>query len=256
MTGSVAGEEIMTEDPWERFEGERFREELTRYKMANHPFRTHPFFARLERGEVPKEVVVAWVKQFYPWLSCVPLAMALRFSNCSWESKFDHFRKMILDQLVEEAGDPKGKEPGHPELWLRFCEGLGVRRADVIGTPLLPSTMVAIDDFLYINRMVPFYVSAGGSSEPPNVELCARLLPAFQKHYHVDDAHLEYYKLHVTADEEHSRFVGEMVAAFATTPEIRKQMWDAMLRGFALHKLLVDGVWEAHGPGNGGATKH
>ena len=58
----------------------------------------------------------------------------------------------------------------------------------------------------------------------------------------MDEAHLTYYSLHVTADEEHTRFVGEMVAAFAHSPQVRKQMWDAMLRGFSLHGLLVDGV--------------
>lgn len=236
----------MSEAPWERFEGEAFRRELTRYKMANHPFRTHPFFAEIERGKAPLPLVQRWVGQFYPWLACVPLAMAERFSRCSWEPKYDTFRRMILDQLVEEAGDPKGKEPGHPELWLRFCEGIGVTRSAVQSAPLLPSTLVAIDDFLYINREVPFYISAAGSSEPPNVELCQRLLPAFRTHYHVDEGHLTYYTLHVTADEEHSRFVGEMVAAFASTPEIRREMWDAMLRGFALHRLLVDGVLAAH----------
>ncbi|MGI0068079.1 MAG: TenA family transcriptional regulator, partial [Thermoplasmata archaeon] len=205
-------------------------------------FRTHPFFAQLEQGEVPRQVVAAWVKQFYPWLACVPIAMAERFSNTGWEAKNDRFRRMVLDQLVEEAGDPKGHEPGHPELWLRFCEGLGVPRAEVQSSPLLPSTLVAIDDFLYTNRENPFYVSAAGSSEPPNVDLCARLLPSFRAHYQVPEEALEYYRLHVTADVEHSQWVGEIVAAFATTPEIRQRMWDQMLRGFSIHALLVDGV--------------
>ncbi|MGI0053621.1 MAG: hypothetical protein ACRECR_05110, partial [Thermoplasmata archaeon] len=111
----------MTEAPWIQYEGARFRDELTRYKMTNHPFRTHPFFDRVERGEAPRELVHAWAEQFYPWLACVPIAMALRFSRCPWESRYDPYRRMVLDQLVEEAGDPKGKEPGHPELWLRFC---------------------------------------------------------------------------------------------------------------------------------------
>ena len=177
----------MSEAPWDRFEGGAFRDELTRYKMAHHPFKTHPFFAAIERGEAPKAVVQAWAKQFYPWLASVPIAMAERYSNCPIEVGNDPYRRLILDQLVEEAGDPHGKAPGHPELWLRFCEGLGVRRADVLGEPQLPSTMLAIDDFLYTNRVHPFYISAAGSSEPPNVELCARLLPAFRKHYAVPE---------------------------------------------------------------------
>jgi pyrroloquinoline-quinone synthase len=238
------------EPPWVRFEGEEFRRELTAYKMAHHPFRTHRFFHDLEEGRVSKPLVHRWACQFYPWLACVPVAMAERFARTSWEPENDRFRVMILDQLVEEAGDPKGKEPGHPELWLRFCEGIGLSRAKVQSTPLLPTTLVAMDDFLFINREQPFYISAAGSSEPPNVELCQRLLPAFRRHYGVDEEHLKYYSLHVTADEEHTRFVGEMVAAFARTPEIRRRMWDAMQRGFALHALLVDGVLATEtGPG-------
>jgi pyrroloquinoline quinone (PQQ) biosynthesis protein C len=232
----------MSEAPWVRYEGEQFRRELERYKMAHHPFKLHPFFGEIERGGAPRPVLHRWASQFYPWLASVPLAMAERFANCSWEAKYDRFRRMILDQLVEEAGDPKGVARGHPELWLHFCEGLGLPREKVLATPLLPSTMVAVDDFLYINRQEPFYVSAGGSSEPPNVELCRRLLPAFRKHYGVDEDHLAYYSLHVTADEEHSRFVGEMVAAFADAPDVRRRMWEAMLRGFALHRLLIDGA--------------
>jgi|SRR5271157_913488 len=232
----------MAEPPWVRFEGAKFRDELTRFKMANHPFKTHMFFQQVERGKAPRTLVQGWVKQFYPWLASVPIAMAERFANCSSDSANDRYRRMILDQLVEEAGDPKGKAPGHPELWLRFCEGIGVPRKKVLSTPLLPSTMVAIDDFLYTNRINTFYISAAGSSEPPNVELCARLLPAFRQHYGVDEKHLEYYTLHVTADVEHSEWVGQIVADFASTPDIRKQMWEQMLRGFSLHALLVDGV--------------
>ena len=244
----------MEEAPWVRFEGEKFRDELTKYKMANHPFKTHPFFERLENGEVPLPVVKEWAKQFYPWLASVPVAMAERFSNCSWDPANDPYRRMILDQLVEEAGDPKGKAPGHPELWLRFCEGLGLSRDEVRSAPLLPSTMVAIDDFLYTNRVNTFYVSAAGSSEPPNVELCARLLPSFRTRYRVPEPQLEYYNLHVVADVEHSEWIGQIVAGFAKTPEIRKQMWEQMLRGFSIHALLVDGVLSA--TNGGGAPKH
>lgn len=232
----------MAAPPWEKLEGEAFRDELTRYKMEHHPFRTHPFFAALARGDVPKPVVQAWAKQFYPWLASVPIAMAERYSNCPIDPANDPYRRLILDQLLEEAGDPHGKAPGHPELWLRFCEGLGLRREEVLAESQLPSTMLAIDDFLYTNRVNTFFVSAAGSSEPPNVELCARLLPSFETNYRVPAPNLEYYRLHVTADVEHSEWIGRIVAHFASTREVRRQMWDQMLRGFSLHALLVDGV--------------
>lgn len=237
----------MATPPWEAFEGGAFRDELTRFKMTNHPFRTHPFFTALAAGRVPRPVVHRWAQQFYPWLASVPIAMAERFANCPMDPENDPYRRLILDQLVEEAGDPKGKEPGHPELWLRFCEGLGLDRPSVLGAEQLPGTMVAIDDFLFTNRAHTFFVSAAGSSEPPNVELCARLLPAFRTHYRVPEEKLEYYRLHVTADVEHSEWIGRIVARFARTSAVRKQMWDQMLRGFSIHALLVDGVLASTG---------
>lgn len=79
----------MDEAPWIAHEGAKFRDELTRYKMANHPFKTHPFFGRIERGEAPRELVHRWAEQFYPWLACVPIAMAERFDRCSWEASFN-----------------------------------------------------------------------------------------------------------------------------------------------------------------------
>ncbi len=240
----------MPEPPWVRWEGARFRDELTKYKTEHHPFRTHPFFSALEQGSVPKPVVQAWAKQFYPWLAAVPTAMAERFTNCPPDPEYDPYRRLILDQLVEEAGDPKGVHPSHPELWLRFCEGLGIPRGEVTGGPRLASTLVAIDDFLYTNRVHPFFVSAAGSSEPPNVELCTRLFPAFRDRYSVAEGPLEYYRLHAVADVEHSEWIGRIVAAFASSPPVRKEMWDQMLRGFSIHALLVDGVLAA---ANGGA---
>ncbi len=232
----------MAKEPWTLPSGE-FCDELTRYKMANHPFKTHPFFRDLEAGKVPLPVVRHWATQFYPWLACVPLAMAKRFSNCSWEAPFDPYRRLILDQLEEEAGKPDGSTISHPELFLRFCEGLGLDRQQVMLSPPLPSTQLAMDNFLYINGTEPFYISAAGSSEPPNVELCERLLPAMRKHYHVPDEKLEYYRLHVEADTEHTKYVNKMVRDFAgRSEEVRHRMWENMLRGFAIHQVLVDGA--------------
>ncbi len=79
----------MAEPPWVRFEGEAFRRELVKFKMSNHPFKTHPFFRQVEKGETPRPTLFTWTSQFYPWLACVPLAMAERFSRCSWETRFD-----------------------------------------------------------------------------------------------------------------------------------------------------------------------
>lgn len=242
LTLRVSRRATMPAEPW-TLPPEKFCAELQRYKMAHHPFQTHPFFKSWEKGTLPVATLRAWAPQFYTWLTVIPRAYAERFARLPWTPAMAKYRPMLLEHLVEEAGFPEEKYRPHPELFLDFCEGLGLSRTQVQSTPWLPMTYLAVDEFLYVNREEPFYVSAAGSSEPPNVDLCERLLPALRKTYKIPEAKLDYYKLHGELDKEHAVLVNSIVADFADEgPEIRRRMWDSMLRSFGVHQGLVDGV--------------
>ncbi len=235
----------MEKRPWE-LTGDAFCDELFRYKLENHPFRTHPFFRDWVAGKLPRTTLQRWAPQFYAWLTCIPRAYALRFARLPWEPRFAKYRPMLLEHLTEEAGFPEGVHTPHPELFLRFCEGLGLSRESVETAELLPTTHLAIDDFMYVNHEEPFYVSAAGSSEPPNVDLCEKLLPVLRKVYKIPEKHLEYYRLHGEADKEHSILVNSLVRDFAQEGvATRRRMWQAMLRSFGVHQAIVDGVLAA-----------
>jgi pyrroloquinoline-quinone synthase len=212
------------QDPWE-LPPERFTAELIRYKMENHPFRTHPFFQEWIKGKLPIGSIRAWAPQFYHWLCVIPRAYALRFAQLPWNDEMAKYRPMLLEHLTEEAGFPEEKQKPHPELFLKFCAGIALTRKQVTGAAWLPGTYLAVDDFLYVNQTEPFYVSAAGSSEPPNVELCEKLLPVLRKVYKVPEPNLEYYVMHGELDKEHSLLVGSIVADFADRgPETRRRM--------------------------------
>ncbi len=232
----------MPQDPW-NLPAPEFCEELRRYKLENHPFKVHPFFLEWEKGTLPIEHLRVWAPQFYAWLCVIPRAYALRFAQLPWTDELAKYRGMLLEHLAEEAGYPPEKQQPHPELFLKFCEGIGLSRKQVLSAPWLPGTYLAIDDFLYVNHYEPFYVSAAGSSEPPNVDLCERLLPALRKTYKVPEANLEYYVAHGELDKEHGELVNSIVADFAGEgPGTRRKMWESMLRGFGVHQGLVDSV--------------
>jgi pyrroloquinoline-quinone synthase len=234
-------------EPW-TLSPEVFCEELRQYKLEHHPFRTHPFFREWVAGRLPLAHVQAWAPQFYAWLCVIPRAYALRFAQLPWTDEFARYRPMLLEHLTEESGFPEPQNKPHPELFLKFCEGIGLTRKAVQGTPWLPGTYLAIDDFLYVNHHEPFYVSAAGSSEPPNVELCEKLLPVLRKVYRVPEANLEYYVMHGELDKEHSQLVNDIVRDFAGEGEAtRRAMWASMLRGIGVHQALVDSVVHALG---------
>jgi pyrroloquinoline quinone (PQQ) biosynthesis protein C len=229
-------------DPWD-LPPAKFCEELSRYKLEHHPFKTHPFFQEWIAGKLPLDSLQVWAPQFYHWLCVIPRAYALRFSRLPWVPEYEKYRGMLLEHLTEEAGYPPEKHTPHPELFLRFCEGIGLPRDRVQKAPWLPGTYLAVDDFLYVNQVEPFYVSAAGSSEPPNVELCEKLLPVLRKVYKVPEKNLEYYIAHGELDKEHALLVGEIVSDFAgESTETRRRMWASMLRSFGVHQGLVDSV--------------
>src|SRR5213082_2938737 len=83
----------------------------------------HPFYLAWTRGELSREALVDYVRQYYHHTAAFPTYLSSVHEKCADQTT----RKELLNNLIdEEAGSPN-----HPELWLQFAEGLGVSKADV-----------------------------------------------------------------------------------------------------------------------------
>src|SRR5438552_7136324 len=83
----------------------------------------HPFYLAWTRGELSKEAVTKYARQYYHHVAAFPTYLSAVHAKCDEQPA----RKQILSNLIdEEAGSPN-----HPELWLRFANGLGVSDVDV-----------------------------------------------------------------------------------------------------------------------------
>src|SRR5437762_8891941 len=83
----------------------------------------HPFYLAWTRGELSKEALTDYARQYYHHVAAFPTYLSAVHAKCDDQVT----RKQLLNNLIdEEAGSPN-----HPELWLQFAEGLGVSASDV-----------------------------------------------------------------------------------------------------------------------------
>ena len=100
---------------------------------------THPFYLAWTRGELSKEALQDYARQYYHHVAAFPTYLSAVHAKCDDQAT----RKQVLSNLIdEEAG-----QPNHPELWLQFAESLGTSREEVRAAQKQPETAALIDTF-------------------------------------------------------------------------------------------------------------
>ncbi len=168
----------------------------------------HPFYLAWTRGELSKDALADYARQYYHHVAAFPTYLSAVHAHCDDQAT----RKQLLSNLIdEEAGSPN-----HPELWLKFTEGLGVSKVDVRNTEKQPETKNLIDTLRSVCR--------GGSTaeglaalyayESQIPAICESKIDGLKKHYgFTDPEHYEYFSVHIEADRAHSAAERKMLAS-------------------------------------------
>src|SRR6185369_17218708 len=99
----------------------------------------HPFYLAWTRGELSKEALSDYAKQYYHHVAAFPTYLSALHAKCDDQPT----RKQILQNLIdEEAGSPN-----HPELWKQFANALDVSDVDLAKTGQQPETKSLIETF-------------------------------------------------------------------------------------------------------------
>jgi pyrroloquinoline-quinone synthase len=169
----------------------------------------HPFYLAWTRGELSKEALADYARQYYHHVAAFPTYLSAVHAKCDNQAT----RKQLLSNLIdEEAGSPN-----HPELWLRFAEGLGVSDIDVRNTEEQPETRNVIDTFRSIcgNGSTAEGLASLYAYESQIPAICESKIDGLKKHYRITDAkHYEYFSVHIEADREHSAAERKMLGAY------------------------------------------
>jgi pyrroloquinoline-quinone synthase len=171
---------------------------------------THPFYLAWTRGELSREALADYTRQYYHHVAAFPTYLSAVHAR----SEDQATRKQLLANLIdEEAGTPN-----HPELWLQFAEGLGVVKEDVQMAEKWPETQKLIETFRDVcSRGTADGIAALYAYESQIPAVAESKIAGLRKHYgFTDPKHDEYFSVHIEADREHSTAERTMLASYVT----------------------------------------
>jgi pyrroloquinoline-quinone synthase len=189
----------------------------------------HPFYLAWTRGELSREALTDYARQYYQHVAAFPTYLSAVHAKCDDQTT----RRTLLHNLIdEEAGSPN-----HPELWLKFAEGLGV--SDLRKSEEWPETKNLIDTFRSVCRDGPTVegLAALYAYESQIPSICESKIDGLKKHYgFADPKHYEYFSVHLEADREHSAAERNLLGGY-----IDKQNFESLRTSV---NRVLDALWE------------
>src|SRR5437016_2156271 len=142
--------------------GGAYVEDLRALIDAGRAFGRHPLWLRIAVGRLPRAALGPFVVQFFLQVREFPRAVSALHSSCPDLQERIELAESLYE---EETGRISGCNVSHPELFIRFGEGVGVPREAMVGGVPLSATAALIDWFERSTREHPFIEGAARSEE-------------------------------------------------------------------------------------------
>ncbi len=210
--------------------GQEFTRELQHTIDAKRTFGRHPLWLSIAAGALPRPRLQAFAKQFFLQVREFPRAVSGLHTYCPFA---DERIKLAESLYEEETGRISGCNISHPELFIRFGEGLGLGRADLLDAQPFTGTAALIAWFESATREHSFLEGAAAinlAAEGQVPGAFAPLARALERHYGLSRDQVAFWDIHEEADREHSDIGDHIVMRHATTGELQDKIRGALTR--------------------------
>ncbi|MCW6038420.1 CADD family putative folate metabolism protein [Spirulina subsalsa FACHB-351] len=217
-----------------------FLAQLDAILEQNHLLK-HPFYQLWNEGKLTLTMLQEYAKEYYWQVHNFPTYVSATHAACDDLN----IRKMLLENLMEEEGG----SVNHPELWLRFAEGLGVNREDVLNHDYLPQTQDSIKQLKTLARSEnpAEGLAALYAYEAQIPEVSTTKIAGLKEYYDIEAPEaLSFFSVHEKADEIHSQVTREALSQLCQTPEEQQAALNAAQSAVNALNLLLDGVYETY----------
>lgn len=209
--------------------------------VAGRALVTHPFYQLWNEGALSIEVLREYAKQYYAHVRVFPRYVSAAHSACD----DIRVRQLLLENLVDEDQGDKN----HPELWMRFADGLGIDRDAVRNAQPLAKTRESVDTMVRLTRSADFRDGLAAlyayESQVPMVAKTKR--EGLAKFYAVDDARsVEFFTVHEDADIIHSQVERDLLVEHCQTDAQQERAIAAADEAARALWHFLDGVYEAY----------
>jgi len=196
-----------------------FRTRLENAVNARHS-RMNPFTEKWVNGELTRAQLGAWACQHYQYVS-----------------------QFLLENIIEEESGTK-----HVDLLIRFAEACGVTRKEVECARQIPTTR-GLTAWCFEMSHRPFHIAAAGllvglESQVPGIY--KRNLPPLKTHYGFTDHEVEFFAIHIEADEVHGERGYQIVERHCTTPSMEAEALDAVRQATEMRWQYMTGLHRAY----------
>jgi pyrroloquinoline-quinone synthase len=215
-----------------------FRQQLEAAVAAKHS-RMNPFTEKWVKGELSRVQLGSWACQHHQYVSQFARWCAAVYAECPDSDA----RDFLLENIVEEESGVK-----HVDLLIRFAEACGVSRTQVETALQLPTTR-ALTAWCYETSQRPFHVAAAGllvglESQVPGIY--QRNLPPLKTHYGFGDHEVEFFAIHIEADEVHGERGYQIVERHSTTPEKQAEAVEQVRQATEMRWQYMSGLHRAY----------
>ncbi|WP_250311379.1 CADD family putative folate metabolism protein [Rickettsia endosymbiont of Oedothorax gibbosus] len=194
----------------------------------------HPFYKLWNEGLLKHEILQIYVKEYYHHVSAFPRYISQIHALCDKIQE----RQILLENLIdEEKGDDN-----HPELWLRFAEGIGVSRESIPNFPELVSTCKLVEGYLELVRTdYPTGLGALYAYERQTPEVAASKMDGLKKHYGIqDNKTLQFFSVHQEADKWHTEQLVSLIKSLNKNDQ--QKVFYGAKEGAKLLWFFLDGM--------------
>lgn len=160
----------------------------------------HPFYQRWSAGELTREELSEYAREYYHYTLAFPTFV----SSVHSQSNDFALRQELLENLIEEErGDDN-----HPELWLRFCDALGLDRETVLSSSPSAATSRLIEVMRSLCRDGASHEGLASlyayESQVPAV--AQTKIEGLRKFYGIEDSRdISFFTTHLVADVLHAQ---------------------------------------------------
>lgn len=220
--------------------GSQFENDLLAAVME-YSMLKHPFYVAWTEGRLSKDVLREYAKQYYAHVRAFPTYVSGVHSHCDDVA----VRQELLENLIEEE---RGAE-NHPELWLRFAEGLGVAREDVKTAQLLPATQDSVGQLRSLTQSDDYRegLAALLAYEAQIPEVAQTKREGLKSFYGLaDERAVSFFRVHESADVLHSRVEMNILKEQCQTPAQEDRAVAAARESAKALWSFLDGVTAAY----------
>src|SRR2546422_8462098 len=201
--------------------GAAFVEDRRAVTEAGRACGRHPLWRRLAEGRLPRSSLGPFAVQFFLQVREFPRAVSALHSSCPDIQERIELAESLYE---EETGRISGSNVSHPELFVRFGEGVGVPRDAMVNGVPLPTTAALIDWFERSTKQHPFIEGAAATNLAAEGQVPGAFGPfarALERHYGCTLAQVAFWDVHEQADREHSAVGDHIVVRLATTSALQ-----------------------------------